>query len=99
MDKSKILKIISLVIFVLLMVYLTMKFIPLFKSISTAEGRIAFKEDIEGLGVKGIFAIVGLMITQIFLPILPRRTSRSISWNVVWTNRRTICNIFRCIYK
>ncbi len=72
MDKSKVLKIISLVIFVLVMIYLTIKFVPIFKSISTEEGRIAFKEEMEGLGVQGVFSIVGLMIAQIFLPILPR---------------------------
>ena len=54
------------------MIYLTIKCVPIFKSISTEEGRIAFKEEIEGLGVQGVFSIVGLMIAQIFLPILPR---------------------------
>lgn len=75
----KIFKIIILLAFIAIMVFMTIWLVPIFKNISTEEGRINFKNDIEGLGAKGVFAIIGLMIIQIFLPILPRRTSRSIS--------------------
>lgn len=70
-QRVKLFKIIALIIFVLCMVYFTIKLVPTFKSISTPEGRISFKNQIENLGYKGIFSIVGLMIAQIFLPILP----------------------------
>lgn len=98
-NKVKIFKLIVLIVFILIMVFLTMWLLPIFKNISTEEGRIAFKENIEGLGGKGILAIVGLMVVQIFLPILPRRTSRSFSWYVIWRNRRNASYIFRSIFK
>lgn len=82
--KTKIIKLIALIAFIAIMIFLSIQLFPIFKSISTEEGRVSFKQDIEGLGGKGIFAIVGLMVIQVFLPILPRRTSRSISWNVIW---------------
>ncbi len=69
--KIKIFKIVVLIIFIAIMIFLTMQLLPIFKSISTEEGRATFKEEIEGLGGKGILAIVGLMVVQIFLPILP----------------------------
>lgn len=69
--KVKMLKIIMLVLFILIMVLLTVKLIPIFKSISTEQGRMDFKKEIESLGYEGIFIIVGLMVVQIFLPILP----------------------------
>lgn len=69
--KIKIFKIMILIVFLAIMVFLTMQLLPIFKNIATEEGRIQFKEDIEGLGGKGILAIVGLMVAQIFLPILP----------------------------
>ncbi len=54
----KIFKITMLVLFILIMIFLTIKFLPIFKSIATEEGRINFKQEIEGMGVNGIFAIV-----------------------------------------
>lgn len=69
--KIKIFKLFVLVAFILIMIFLTIQLLPIFKNIATEEGRIKFKEDIESLGGKGIFAIVGLMVVQIFLPILP----------------------------
>lgn len=74
-DKTKIIKLVMLIIFILIMIFLTIQLFPIFKSISTEEGRMNFKQDMEGLGSKGIFAIIGLMVVQIFLPILPRRAS------------------------
>lgn len=74
-DRVKIFKLLVLVVIILIMVFLTIELIPMFKSISTEEGRINFKNEIESLGGKGIFAIVGLMVAQIFIPILPRRAS------------------------
>ena len=73
--KVKVFKLIVLFVIILIMIFLTIELIPMFKSVSTEEGRANFKEQIEGLGGKGIFAIVGLMVAQIFIPILPRRAS------------------------
>jgi len=54
----KIFKIIVLLIFIAIMVFLTIQLLPIFKGISTEEGRATFKNDIENLGSKGILAIV-----------------------------------------
>ncbi len=69
--KVKIFKIIMLIVFILIMILLTQKLLPIFKGISTEQGRMDFKNNIEGLGVEGIFIIIGLMVVQIFIPILP----------------------------
>lgn len=98
-NKTKIIKIISLIAFIAIMIFLTIKLLPIFKSISTEEGRINFKQEMEGLGGNGIFAIVGLMVIQIFLPILPRRASRNSCWDVIWSNRRYVYNLSWGIYK
>lgn len=54
----KIFKLIVLIAVILIMVFLTVKLLPIFKSISTEEGRLNFKNDIESLGGKGVLAIV-----------------------------------------
>jgi len=89
--KVKIFKITVFIVFLLIMLFLTIRLVPLFKSISTEQGRIEFKQEIESLGIEGIFIIIGL--------ILPRRTSRGTSRNVIWSNWRFNCNLFRCIFK
>ena len=70
--KVKIFKLLVLFMIILIMIFLTFQLIPMFKSISTEEGRANFKNEIEGLGGKGILSIIGLMVAQIFIPILPR---------------------------
>lgn len=69
--KVKIFKIIVFIMFLIIMVVLTIKLLPIFKGITTEEGRLNFKQEIESLGIEGIFIIIGLMVAQIFLPILP----------------------------
>lgn len=54
----KIFKLLVLIAVILIMVFLTVKLLPIFKSISTEEGRLNFKNDIESLGGKGVLAIV-----------------------------------------
>ena len=97
--KVKIFKISILIALIAIMVILTIWLVPIFKNLSTESGRMNFKDEIEGLGSKGILAIIGLMIIQVFLPILPRRACRDFSRNVIWTNWRTFSNIFRCFSK
>jgi len=67
----RVFKIIMLAIFLVIMILLTLKLFPIFKNISTEEGRINFKTEIESLGYEGMLIIIGLMVVQIFLPILP----------------------------
>ena len=71
LKKQQIFKIIVLIITILILVGLTIKLFPLFKGISTQEGRVQFKEEISNLGIQGLFTIVGLMLAQIFLAFLP----------------------------
>ncbi len=71
MKKEQILKIGSLILVIALLIFLTIEVAPLFKNIATEQGRIEFKEEIENMGAKGIFIIIGLMIAQIFLVVLP----------------------------
>ncbi len=71
MKKEQILKIVSLILVIGLLIFLAIEVAPLFKNIATEQGRIEFKEEIENMGIKGIFIIIGLMIAQIFLVVLP----------------------------
>ena len=95
----KLFKLLMLILFLIIMVLLTIKLIPIFKNLSTEEGRINFKQEIEGLGTEGMLIIIGLMIVQIFLPILPGEPVEVLARNVIWTNRRTYYCIYRGIYK
>ena len=69
--KVKVFKLIMLIVFILIMILLAIKLLPIFKGISTEQGRIDFKNNIESLGFEGVFIIIGLMVVQIFIPILP----------------------------
>lgn len=70
-NKNKIINIVILVLIIAFLCYLTVQLFPIFKDLSTETGRLEFKDKIEGLGTKGVFMIIGLMVTQVFLPILP----------------------------
>lgn len=85
--KAKAIKIVMIVILIIIMILLTIKFLPLFKNISSEEGRLSFKAEIEGLGYEGMLIVIGLMFAQIFLPILPGEPVEVLARNVVWTNR------------
>lgn len=96
---AKIIKIIMLVIFLIIMTMLTAKLVPIFKDISTEEGRINFKQEIESLGYEGMLIIIGLIVVQIFLPILPGEPVEVLARNVLWSDRRTYSCIFRSFFK
>lgn len=70
-NKRKVINIVILFLIIAFLCYLTVQLFPIFKNLSTETGRIEFKDKIEGLGIKGVFMIIGLMVAQIFLPILP----------------------------
>ncbi len=69
--KIKIFKIILFVILILIMVICTIKLFPMFKNLSTEEGRMTLKDEIQGLGFKGIIVFIGLFFIQMFLMVLP----------------------------
>ena len=71
MKKDKVFKIIIVILTIIILAYITIELLPLFKGISTLEGRMQLKEEISGLGIKGIFMILGLIFAQIFLAFLP----------------------------
>ncbi len=70
-NKVKIFKLFVFILLLLILLWLTLKILPIFKDILTEEGRINFKNEIQNMGVLGIFTIIGLMIIQVFLAILP----------------------------
>lgn len=96
---TKILKIIMLILFIAIMALLTVKLVPIFQDIATEEGRINFKEEIEGLGYEGILIIIGLMVVQIFLPILPGEPVEVLAGMCYGPTRRNGCNIFGSFFK
>lgn len=69
--KLKIMRSISLIIIIIFLGYLTLQLLPIFEKISTEAGRIEVKTTVESLGLKGALMIIGLMVSQILLPILP----------------------------
>ena len=85
-NKIRLIKILMFVLFLIIMVLLTIKLIPIFKNLSTEEGRINLKNEIETLGTEGAFIIIGLIVIQIFLPILPGEPVEVLARNVLWTS-------------
>ena len=69
--KQIVIRIILIIAIIALLVYITKELWPIFAQIATEMGRIEFKEDITSLGFKGIILILGLIIAQVLIPILP----------------------------
>ena len=69
--KKLVLKILIIVVSVLVMVGVCVAFLPFFKGLRTAEGRLAFQNEIQSLGFKGFLLIYLLESVQILLIILP----------------------------
>lgn len=70
-SRSKILKLIVLIGVILLLVILSIELFPLFQNLTTPEGREELKYTLEDMGWKGIVALIGLMIAQVLLAMLP----------------------------
>lgn len=70
-NKIKILKVIIFIIAISLIVGIIIYLAPLIKDLTTSEGRINFKEEIDSLGIYGILVLAGLQLAQIVLIILP----------------------------
>jgi uncharacterized membrane protein YdjX (TVP38/TMEM64 family) len=69
--KKKVFKISILILFILLIVFLVIKYFPVLKNIFTESGRLEFQKKIESLGIKGFLIVVGLAILQMFLIFVP----------------------------
>lgn len=69
--KSKVFKLILLLIVVAIAIGLTIYLIPVIKELGTPEGQAAFKERIDNSGFLGILMLFGLQFAQIFLFIIP----------------------------
>lgn len=64
-------KIIIFVLVIAILSYAVSYLFPIMKDIATAEGQVAFKEEITNSGFAGILMLFGLQLAQIFLVILP----------------------------
>lgn len=69
--KQKIIKFIILILIIAVCVQLVIYLIPLMNKISTPEGQVEFKQEIENLGFKGMIILFLLQLAQIVLVILP----------------------------
>lgn len=69
--KTKVFKIISLLIVIAVMIGITIYLIPVVKELGTAEGQAAFKDKISNSGFLGVLMLFGLQFAQIFLFIIP----------------------------
>lgn len=70
-NQMKVLKLIALIAVCILLIWMTIQLFPIFRDLSTLEGRLRFKENIDALGIKGVFEILGLMLAQMLFAILP----------------------------
>lgn len=64
-------KYILLVLVIALIVGLMVYLVPVMKNLSTPEGQLEFKNQVEEMGFLGFLALFGLQFAQIFLIILP----------------------------
>ncbi len=62
---------IPFIIFAILIVILTLIFLPEIKKLATPEGQEQFKEYIDGIGVLGWFLTLGIQLLQIFVALIP----------------------------
>ena len=69
--KAKIFRIILVVIVLAIIIGMIIYLFPLFKNLSTDEGKQEFKEKIQSSGFLGLLMIFGLQFAQIFLIIIP----------------------------
>lgn len=56
---------------ILILIGICIYLFPLIKDISTTEGQIKFKEEVDQLGIWGILLLFGLQVAQIMLVVLP----------------------------
>lgn len=74
MDKTKIFKLLKItlsIIVILVFIGLIIYLFPIIKNLSTKEGQVQFKEQIQSTGIYGFLMLFGLQIAQIILAVLP----------------------------
>ena len=74
MSYNKMVKAFKIIIFIatiILFIGLTLYLFPKISKLFSAEGRVDFKNEMEQSGTMGMFMLLGLQVSQIFLPILP----------------------------
>ncbi len=70
-DRIKIFKFLIFILFLVVVAFFAVKMLPIFKNLSTENGRIEFQKDIENLGFQGVLIILGLIFIQMFVAFLP----------------------------
>lgn len=65
------LRFLILILVIALMVYITMKCIPVMSKLSDENYRIEFKNEISNMGFKGVLTVLGLQILQIIVAVIP----------------------------
>lgn len=70
-QKTKIFKIILLIVVVAIMIATTIYLIPTFKELSNEAGQQAFKQKVNESGFMGFLMLFGLQFAQIFLFVIP----------------------------
>lgn len=71
MKKKKVIKIVAILIVIIIFSLVIAYLAPVMKNISTREGKIAFKEKLDGLGIVGFLILFLLQVVQIFFVIIP----------------------------
>ena len=81
-QKTKIFKIILLVVVIAIMVAVTIYLIPTFKELSSEAGQQAFKQKVNDSGFVGFLMLFGLQFAQIFLLI--KLTKNKLFYNFLY---------------
>ena len=71
MNKKVALKVLILVLTIIILALVVYEFYPIMKTLITREGRLNFKEEIKGLGFKGMVTLYLLEAAQMIFVILP----------------------------
>lgn len=71
MKKKKIINIVVILVVIIIFALAIAYLAPVMKDLSTKEGKIAFKEKIDNLGVIGLLVLFLLEIAQIFFVVIP----------------------------
>ena len=70
-NQIKILKIVLGILVIVIFIGALIYFVPIMKNLSTTEGKIEFKNKIQGSGFLGMLSLFSLQVAQVFLFILP----------------------------
>ena len=69
--RVKAFKYILMILVIILLIGLIVYLVPVMRNLSTPEGQLEFKNQVEEMGALGFLALFGLQFAQIFLIILP----------------------------